>query len=234
MPILVEDARMPRAADLPPDVAGLCEYQAHFIHDGTYDQNVNALISRLREIAPPDGPRVKGARAGAADSGRRKAPTSYPAKITESYLQTDVSGMGRDDLIEFVSEVLRRGWEPEDAFEYGLCYSPLKPPTKLPARITVAWLATNAALLGPKRQRRLIQELRRRGWSDEELRQHVLDNRQPGLAPRLPGKIFESWVERYAPLMTSQEQDALAKELVLRGWSSTEIRKHMPLAQFRD
>jgi hypothetical protein len=192
------------------------------------------LISRLREIAPPDSSRGMGPRGGAADSGRRKARVSYPAKITESYLLTEVSGMGRDDLIDFVSEVLRRGWEPEDAFEYGLCYSPMKPPTKLPARITVAWLAINAGLLGPKRQRKLIQELRRRGWSDEELRQHVLDNRQPGLAPPLPGKFFESWVERYSPLMTSREQDFLAKELVVRGWTPAQIRRHMPLAKFRE
>ena len=225
MPVLLEETRMPRQADLPSDVAGICEYQAHVVHDGTYDHNINALLERLAQLAADKTPRR-------VASGRRKsAAPRFPSKITESYLQTEVSGMGREELHDFLREVLRRNWTPDDAFEYGLCHSPLKPPTKLPARITLPWLASNVGLLSPKRQEKLIRELRRRGWPDQSIRQHVLDNRIPDLAPPLPSKIHEGWVARNAAFMTASDQDALADALVQRGWSQAEIRRHMPLAQ---
>lgn len=162
------------------------------------------------------------------------ANTTFPSKITERYVYEVVPGMGRDQLLALIAELVRRGWEPEDIYEYGLACSSLKPPKRLPARITLGWLATNVPLLSPNRIDKLIRELVTRNWSHEDIRAHVLRNRQAALAPPLPARIQASWVSRYAPLMTASEQDRLAKALLSKNWTSAEVREYMPHATASD
>ncbi len=230
IPILVEDARMPSRGELPEGVRGLCDFNAHAIHDRTYDQDMNALLDRLASLAEDMSPTPPTTESGPTPPvGTSNA--KFPAKMTARCLAEEVSGMGRDQLLALISELVRRKWSDEDIYEYALSSSPLKPPKALPARITQGWLAANVALLSPKRLNRLIEELRRRSWTEEDVRVHVLGNRQQGLAPPLPQRIPVTWVDRFAGLMTADEQDALATALTERGWSEADVWQYMPYAR---
>lgn len=232
IPILVEDASMPAARDLPEAVRPLCEYNSHAIHDRTYDQDLNTLVERLLRLSEEHEPDESPENRPNADL---PAPESaYPSKITDRYLRQEVSGMGRDQLLALIAELLRRGWSHHDVFEEALRFSPLKPANKVPARVTVAWLATNVPLLSPNRVTKLIKELRGRGWSEADIRTHVLGSRQPGLASPIPSRIAVPWVERNAPLMTADEQDELAAVLKEKGWSPEEIFSYLPNALVGD
>jgi hypothetical protein len=231
IPVLVEDTPMPPVRELPESVREMCAYSAHAIHDRTYDQDVNALLELLarKQMAPPVVPPPT-AGGGAALTPPDVAAATFPSKITERYVYEVVPGMGRDQLLAFVAELVRRAWDPEDIYEYGLSCSSLQPAKRLPARITLSWLATNVPLLSPTRVEKLIRELRKRNWGRDDIRTHVLGNRQAGLAPPIPTRIQESWVSRYAPLMTTTEQDELAAVLLTKGWTLEEVLSYMPYA----
>lgn len=139
--------------------------------------------------------------------------------------------MGRDQLLAFLGELRRRGWSDKDIYEYALGFSPLQPPQRFPRRITPLWLATNVPLLSADRIRQLTTVLRQRGWSAEDIRAHVFEHRQGGLAEQVPARIRESWLDRNAPLMTISEQTRLAKILLDRGWKFEDVRYHLPYAQ---
>jgi TIR domain-containing protein len=228
IPILLEEAKMPSPLDLPLSVRGLCEYEAHAIHDRTYDHDVNRLIERLTTIADelPNTP-VSGPHPPLSPPD----PASFPARITGHYLQREVSGMGQDQLRALMAELRRRGWSEEEIYDRALKFSPLQPPSRLPARITPAWLATNVPLLSPNRIRHLTTELRRRGWSSDEIRTHVFEHHQNGLAEAIPARIQPGWLERNAPLMTVAEQNRLAQVMLARGWPVEDVRHHLPEAQ---
>lgn len=236
LPVLVEEARMPAASELPDDVAGLCEFGAHEVHDRTYDQDLFALLERLRGLsnarestrkdnglAKPAGP--------VTSTGTLQDPVrDYPVKITEKWLREQVPGMGREQLLSLITELFRRGWKPGDVYDWAMTYSPLQPTQALPGRITTLWLATNVPLLSPARVKRLVEELRGRGWSEHDVRVHVYGNRLAGLAPGLPSTIRTSYLERFAELMDLDEQDRLAAALVERGWDGAGIRQYVPYA----
>jgi len=244
IPILVEDTPMPPVRELPESVRAMCDFSAHAIHDRTYDQDVNALLELLTRLstqneqaqAPPQPPRGA-TKAPPPPTGPEPPPvaeTTLPSKITERYVYEIVPGMGRDQLLALIAELVRRGWDAEEIYEYGLSCSSLQPSKGFPARITLSWLAANVPLLSPNRVDKLIRELLKRNWSPEDVRSHVLGNRQAALAPPLPARIQESWVGRYAPLMTADEQDALAEALINKRWTVAEIRAYMPYARIPD
>lgn len=229
MPVLVEEARMPAPADLPADVRALCERHAHQIHDRTYDQDVNALVELLTRRSAESTPHLP-----PADDNVTSPPVAdaqFPSRITYGWLEYEVPSMGRDQLLALIAELIGRGWLADEVYESAIAGSPLKPPKRLPARVTVGWLAQNVPLLSPTRVDKLIKELKRRNWSDSDIRIHVLGNRQPGLAPDIPSRIQTSWVLRWAPLMTVDERDALAAALIQRGWTSDEAAEYVPYAQ---
>lgn len=227
IPVLVEDARMPSPDDLPAAVRRLCDYNAHAIHDRTYDQDVNRLVEGLSKLAdktddlPTPGP---GPPTGPKDTG-----SLFPARITERFLHQEVKGMGRDQLVALIVELKRRGWTDEETYEYALSFSPLQPPKRLPARVTPAWLATNVPLLSPQRIRDLTTALRSRGWSPEEIRRHVFEVRQGEIAEEIPARITYAWLERNAPLLTTDEQERLGDIMLDRGWSHDDIEHYVHL-----
>ena len=49
IPVLVDDARMPSAAELPTEIAMLHDVQAHFLLDRTFDTDVSTLGDQLEE-----------------------------------------------------------------------------------------------------------------------------------------------------------------------------------------
>jgi hypothetical protein len=228
IPVLLEEAKMPSPGMLPLSVRGLCEYEAHAIHDHSYDPDVNRLIEQLSRIADELGD-TSGS--GPHSTPEASDPSSYPSRITERYLEQEVSGMGRDQLRALMVELRRRGWTEEEIYDRALKFSPLQPPNRLPARITPAWLATNVPLLGPDRIRHLTAELLRRGWSSEGIRTHVFEHHQNGLAEEIPSRIQTGWLERNAPLMTSTEQDRLAEVMLARGWAPEEVQRYLPHAE---
>ena len=138
--------------------------------------------------------------------------------------------MGRDQLLALIAELRRRGRTEEEIYDSALSFSPLQPLKRLPARITPAWLATNVPLLSPTRIRHLTAEMQRRGWSADQIRRHVCEHRQGGLAEEVPARIHSAWLERNAPLMTIAEQARLADIMVERGWSPEDIKHHVPYA----
>jgi hypothetical protein len=235
IPVLVADAKMPPARDLPSDVRRLCDYTAHEIHDRTYDQDISRLTDRLRSIAEKQEKQTEtpalGSRPPDASPPDTETAAAWPSRITKRFVEQEVSGMGRDQLLALMAELQRRGWTEEEVYDWALSFSPLKPPKRLPPRITVAWLATNVPLLSPTRVRHLTTELRRRGWSPDEIRTHVYEHRQGGLADKIPARIQTGWLEQNAPLMTIDEQARLADVMLSRGWTSEEVKHHLPYAR---
>jgi len=55
IPVLAKDVRMPAAADLPPDIAGLAQRQYRRLDYRTADQDIAALIQALIRVAPELG-----------------------------------------------------------------------------------------------------------------------------------------------------------------------------------
>ena len=51
IPVLVGDTRMPEAEALPPSLRGLCRRQPCRLRETSYDQDVEHLITRIKEIA---------------------------------------------------------------------------------------------------------------------------------------------------------------------------------------
>jgi hypothetical protein len=228
VPILVEGAKMPSRRDLPEKVRELCRWHSHEIHDASFDRDVNDLIELLAAIADKRGaPCTAGShpQVRAAESAM-----SFPTRITSRFLQQEVRGMGRDHLLELVAELRRRGWSDDEIDEHALSHSPFQPPERLPARITVAWLAANIPFLGSSRIRELSAELVRRGWPPDEIRAHVFEHRQVDLSEEIPARIMPWWLDRNAPLMTIDEQNRLAEVMIDRGWPPADVRHHLPLA----
>lgn len=230
VPVLLEGATMPRQGQLPDSIRRLGRLNAIELSDRRWMADLRTLadlVDRLgTEVVTRQGTRRSGPTPPPVSTGAQ-----FPSRITDRYVQQGVSGMGRDQLLALIAELVRRRWSDERIYEYALSGSPLKPPRQLPGRVTVAWLANNVPLLSPTRLDRLIKELRKRNWSADEIREHVLANRQQGLATPLPTNIQTVWVRRYAPLMTADEQDQLAAALVGRGWSLSEIHEYMPFAR---
>lgn len=77
LPVLVEEARMPSAGSLPPEVRGLCDWNAHSIHDGTYEADVNTLVASLRTLA---GTRNVGAQKGGLSGATDRRGKRNPAR----------------------------------------------------------------------------------------------------------------------------------------------------------
>jgi hypothetical protein len=227
IPILLEDTKMPAIEQLPRPIARLSEIQAEAIHDRTYDGDVNRLIERLARIAELPVKPSKG-------TPTAPTPAEFPPRITRRYLEQEVGGMGRDRLLELIAELRRRGWTDEEIYDGALSYSPLRPPTRFPNRITTEWLASNVPLLSPKRIAQLTTLMRRRHWSSDDIRTHVLGHRDGGLAEDIPSSIRLGWLERNVPLMTVDEQNRLAEVMLKRGWSEEEIRGHVPYAELFD
>src|SRR4051812_3392611 len=244
LPVLVEDAPMPPGHELPETVQALCDYHAHAIHDRTYDADVNALVERLGKLsqqladmaepsAPPQPAPLTRPRTPQAEPVP-PAPndSAYPSKITPRWLEQAVPGMGREQLLDLIRELLRRGWSHDDAFDWAISTSPLKP-QQFPHRITPGWLAANVPLLSPAKLDKLVKTLESRGWKRDSIRTHVYANRQPGLAEPIPGRIATRWVEANAPLMTATEQEALAEALLARGWSEENLWYYLPYARLK-
>jgi hypothetical protein len=228
IPVLLEEAKMPTRRDLPEKVHGLLRANAHRIHDASYDRDVNDLIEQLTAIdeergAPP-------AAGPSSQIPQADAPMGFPERITQRFLEQEVRGMGRDRVLALVAELRRRGRTDDEIYEEALNYSQFQPPDRLPTRITVAWLAANVPFLSPSRIRELSAELVRRGWSAEEIRKHVFEHRQTGLAEKIPASIRIAWLERNTPLMTIDEQDRLASVMLDRGWPPEEVGHHLPFA----
>src|SRR5713101_1759548 len=55
MPVLLKRAQMPRAEQLPAELSGLARMQAISVRDDHWDSDVDRLISRIHELAPPTG-----------------------------------------------------------------------------------------------------------------------------------------------------------------------------------
>ncbi len=219
IPVLVEDARMPRASDLPPEVQPLCDYHAHRIHDQSYDRDLKDLIETLDRMTDSRP---------AIDPGDGAPPggDQFP-RLTEAYLAQHVPAMGRERLRELIDVAHARGWSDEDIFDYALSYSPLQPPKRLPSRITPTWLAENVPLMHPKRVAALVGELKKRGWSDDEIQRYVLANHPRAGITEIPSKVYPAWLERNAALMTAEFQRKLGATLLERGWTPREIRRYL-------
>ncbi len=228
IPIFVDGAKMPSARELPDAVRELHGRHGLEIHHATYGQNIDELIELLtvratqRGAGPAAGPRPDLPPAGTA--------TSFPARITQQYLEREVPGMGRDRLVALVTELRRRRWTDAEVAEYALRHSPIRPPDGLPTRITLGWLEANVPLLGVGRIHELNAELVRRGWTPEERRTHVFEHRQVDLSLTIPARIQIDWLQRNAPLMTADEQTRLAEVILERGWSLEEVRRYLPFA----
>lgn len=248
IPVLLEGASMPSGSDLPDVVRDLCEYGAHAIHDKTYDRDLNALLDQIDKLSaecagepvepepvepePVDPETVQDVADG--DEEEPGPPVDgpvFPARVTAAYLARELPAMTRPEVLALLAQLLRRGWSHENVYEWTLGFSPLKPPRQLPARISTAWLEANVPLLSPRRIERLVAELRRRSWSEADIREHVYGNRPGGLAAGLPARLGTAWLDQHAPLMNAEEQDRLAEALARRGWSEAEIRAYAPVAR---
>ncbi len=89
IPILVEEAKIPSGSDLPEGIRRLCEYNAHAIHDQTYDQDVTRLVQTLRNLddtesePPPPGPQPPGTGSGATFPSRPRTEAQLLERLSE-------------------------------------------------------------------------------------------------------------------------------------------------------
>lgn len=229
IPVIVEEAKMPAPADLPSDVRKLCDFNTHVIHDRSYDSDLTKLLTTLGNLST-SGPAIQEASTAVPSVPAAPARASFPDRITERYLTDNVPSMDRDELVGLMALLRERGWDDKRIDDEMLSHSPLNPPSRLPARITPAWLETHVPLLTATRTRRLVRELRKRRWSDKDIRTHVLTKHLNGLADTIPARVSPRWLEENAVLMTAQQQRELATVLATRGWSADNIAASLPEA----
>lgn len=230
IPVLVEEASMPSTDELPADVRSLCEHQAHPLHDRTYGHDVKLLIERLAKIHAQTNERPT--RSGTDEPPEPPALGDLPSRVTQRYLEENVPGMGREQLLQFTKALHERRWSDDDIYDYALSYSALTPPKRLPGRITTAWLAENVPLMKPDRVHQLVAELRRRRWTDDEISRDVLAHHPAAAITEIPSRISPKWLQRNASLMLPDFKRRLAQVLLERGWTETEIHKYLPGASF--
>src|SRR5207302_4445319 len=73
IPVLLEDARMPTAAELPPELARLARINALDISDKRWEYDVGRLVMTLEDIGNPAAPL-------GADPPPPEAPAHAPAQ----------------------------------------------------------------------------------------------------------------------------------------------------------
>jgi hypothetical protein len=109
VPVLVGDAAMPAATDLPEELRDLVQRQAVVLHDETWHQNVDGLVRSLRGQSAVPPPRR-----------RRRWLVTGAAAITAAALGAgawwwgpgggDQSGSGSDDPVLACAPLAGQGW----------------------------------------------------------------------------------------------------------------------------
>jgi TIR domain len=112
---------------------------------------------------------------------------------------------------------------------------------QIPSRVTSPWLASTVPEMTKEQLGALVSALRRRRWSEGEIRDTVYPLAKEGAAPPprepiggsgsatpdLPDRITMSWLQDRAPDLEPDELVGLVAELRSRGWSEGEIEDHV-------
>jgi hypothetical protein len=233
IPVLVEEAKMPAPEELPEDIRELCEWNALWIHDRSFDADVANLVAAVSTLLDD---RVEARRSSSAKSQQqplvataRDSQREYPSRITERWLQEVVPKLGREELVGLILELKDRGWDEKSIYDDALLSSPLRPARKLPSEIVPQWLELNVPLMSVAQTRRLMDELRRRRWSEEDIEANVLAHHPSAPDDAIPSRIYPQWLQENASLMTTAQQQRLASVLRERGWDDREITRYLPL-----
>lgn len=178
IPVLVEEAEMPTATDLPPAVKRLARFNALSLSDLNWTADVDRLVVELRRIKSQVQPQPTGA--GEA--------LEMPSRVTAAWLSSTVPTLSREQLNELVLELRRRRWGDGEIRDtvFSLARAEARPAPReltgnarrarslqLPARISVRWLEQSVPDLDSDELAALVNELRRRGWSEGEIEDQV-------------------------------------------------------------
>src|SRR5207245_5750870 len=131
--------------------------------------------------------------------------------------------------VELIDELRKRDYY-EAEIEYATKHSPYRPHTRLPRRVTQAWLEENIALMSANQLRQLLAALRKRGWSEDELRQRVFPSAPKRPIPELPSRITEAFLEERAVFLPDDQAARLAATMRERGWDEEDIAGYLPQA----
>ena len=208
VPLLVEGAEMPTPDQLPAEIARIVRFNAFELSDRRWPRDIDDLVEALRSIdtapAPsssePPAVDVEEAAAGAADA-EVSASFTIPSRFTDRWLSENVPGMKRSELIELAAALRARRWTQGDIIDYAFSYgdeTEVPPPRRtkgdvrdqirraLPSRITPAWLARSVLEMSPDELATVVDELERRGWTQGEIEDHVLEAAAPDLVDPSP------------------------------------------------
>jgi TIR domain len=180
IPVLVEGAAMPRPQDLPEPISHLAFRHAVDLRDATFGSD----FERLARALPGPAAKVPPPPASA------EAP-NWPARFTDSWFETNVPPMDEEQLRQLRAELYQRRWSDDEIAERALTHvsssraplsiAPDQPPhepgpkrLRFPSRFTDAWFAEHVPAMDAVELEQLRDELRGRGWSDEEVDQRAL------------------------------------------------------------
>ena len=186
IPVLVEDARMPRPADLPEGLTALARRNAIELSDRRWRADVDRLAHAIRSRpgSPPSGEQDVHPGTDGQESGD---DLDIPTRVTQGWIERTVPHLGRPALEKLADELGRRTWTHGELLDRVFVHArpDARPsPTRagdprragrfsVPSRVTERWLAENVPVLDGHQRERLAEVLRERGWSDGEIEDGV-------------------------------------------------------------
>lgn len=98
-PVLVKDARMPRAAELPGDLSPLARRNAVALRESDWDRGAD----RLAEVLPGAAPSPVAAPVSVA--------VEFPSRFTDRWFADHVDQLSDDEIGALLNELHRRNWQ---------------------------------------------------------------------------------------------------------------------------
>lgn len=107
-----------------------------------------------------------------------------------------------------------------------------RPPRgEFPPSFTRSFLRQTLPTSPPAEARAVLEHLRRRGWSEEQIAEQVLPYlpppgsplaREASPLPRLPTDVSTAWLDQHLPAMDRDGIRSVVEELERRGWTAAD------------
>lgn len=107
-------------------------------------------------------------------------------------------------------------------------------PGEYPPSFTRSWMRQTLPTTSPGEARAVVERMRRKGWTDEEVAELLLPYMPP--SPRggeseasaedavfVPARVSSAWLDQHLPAMGREQIRLVVEELERRGWSSMDV-----------